>query len=385
MILNFLLFNLFILLFFLIRDIIKYNINFSEFKERLGINTLKCRNYDYLIHGASCGELQSIIPIIKILKNKNKNFLISGWTPSGVRLLKKKGINNTILKPYETFINIFFFILNYKFKKLIIIESDIWPIFIIIIKLLRIKIIAINYKKKEKKKLRNILHNLLIDKIFLKNNINISDYLSKYEFLGNTKLLNVKTDLIELPKKNNIITIVSAHENEFFIHKKIIKYCIDNNVKIIYIPRYLSDNLSNKHKFKDFNYYLLDKQTINFDNIVNNNNLIVCNLYGIVQLALSVSKICIMGGTYNNVGCHNLVEPIINKCLIIMGPSFHTQKDMFDVLNIEKCIYICSNYKIIINTLKILLLSDSENKINNTINYLKKYNINIKKKLELAL
>ena len=109
----FFLLNFTIIFLSIIKDIYKYNINFSEFKQRLGfININDNYKYNYLIHGASCGEILSSKYIINKLKNKNSKFILTSHTPTGYRLIKKY-YTKSYLKPYDTiFTNLIFFIFN---------------------------------------------------------------------------------------------------------------------------------------------------------------------------------------------------------------------------------------------------------------------------------
>ena len=144
----------------------------------------------YLIHGASCGEILSSKYIIKKLKSNNKKFILTSETPTGYRLIKKY-YTKSYLKPYDTIITNFIFFLFNKPEFIIIIESDIWPVFLLFVKLLSIKIISINYKYKKNKSIRNNIHYYLLDKIYLRENYKLlikNNY--KYEYLGNIKLLN---------------------------------------------------------------------------------------------------------------------------------------------------------------------------------------------------
>ena len=40
-----------------------------------------------------------------------------------------------------------------------------------------------------------------------------------------------------------------------------------------------------------------------------------------------------MGDTFNKIGGHNLVEPAINKNIILIGPNYNTCIDMVNLLN----------------------------------------------------
>ena len=43
-----------------------------------------------------------------------------------------------------------------------------------------------------------------------------------------------------------------------------------------------------------------------------------------------------MGGTFNDTGGHNLIEPGINKNAILTGPNTHTQENQVNILYVIK-------------------------------------------------
>ena len=364
--LNFFFFNLFLIFFFILKDVYSYNISKKELYQRLGF--IKQNNYyiDYLIHGSSCGEVITSLPIIKLLKNKNKKFIISAGTLTGYRLIKRK-VKYSIPKPYDSFLTILIFYYLIRPKNIIIIESDVWPIMISIGKLLNINIILINYIFKEKKPLRNLFHRLVANKIYVREKLNFFN--SQYKYLGNIKYLNKPSESNYILKKK-CLSILCAYKNELNIHFNVIKYCIENDIKIIYIPRHLNFIDDIKGKFSFFKPIFINNDIKNIERILNNNNLIVVNCFGLTNKLLEFSKVTIMGGTFNTIQGHNILEPIYKLNYVIVGPHHETIKSTIRTINYKNIIVkidqqdiysiisnIINNYNIkdllfIINTIK---------------------------------
>ena len=82
-------------------------------------------------HGASVGEITSIIPIIKNFENNNKikRILITSSTKSSSYILSKYKFKKTIHQFYPFDLNIFtkLFINHWKPKLAIFVDSEIWP------------------------------------------------------------------------------------------------------------------------------------------------------------------------------------------------------------------------------------------------------------------
>ena len=361
-------------------DIYKYKITILEYLQRLSLYKTK-RKYDYLIHGASCGEILLSIPIVKNLEQNKNRVIVSCDTVSGYRLIKKKlGKTNVVLKPYENIFILLYFFYIMNPENIIIIESDIWPIFIGVVKLLNIRIIAINYKFKPEKPYRNKIHYYLLDKIYLKESVNLVN--EKYEFLGNIKLLNCGNS--RLIVKKNLLVIISAHCDELEIHCKIIYFCLKNNIKIVYIPRHLNYEKILKMKFRELKYHWLIDKNKNIKKLINDFDLIICYCYGLTNEFLSHSKLSVMGGTFNKIGGHNIFEPIVNHNYLIMGPNYNTCADLYIILNKFKIISVCDNITKL--TEEILYLNDrSIDDINKTLSYIDNYIHDLRNKLKYIL
>jgi 3-deoxy-D-manno-octulosonic-acid transferase len=369
-----LLLNLIFILIFTLIDNIKYNITFNEYLQRLGIHSNNY--YDFLIHGASCGEVNSAIPLINILEEQGKRVLLTCQTITSYRNIKSK-VKYVILKPYEHPVIILNFLFWIKFKNMIIIERDIWPIYIGFAKLFKIHTSSINYSYKTNRYIINRLHRYFLDTIYLKEKLKLNN--KKYIYLGNIKFLNINT--VVFNKKKNMLVICSAHKEELSIHITIIDFCIKNSIKVVYIPRHLNYRELIKTKFNRFKYYFLkDSLEKDLDNIVNTHNFIICHCFGLIPYFLSLSKITIMGGTYNNTGGHNFIEPVINKNYVITGPNYSTQKDIVNILNTNDCIKICNNTDKIKSIIQKILKNknDLNLELKNINNYKQKLLLDIK-------
>lgn len=383
----FIIYHLLVLFIGLYKDINKYNISYFEFLERLCIyKSKKINKCDILFHAVSCGEAKTITNIIDLLNdeyitkkyNKELKYLFTIHTPTAFRIINNKNKYNVILKPFDIFPTILYLILKIQPKYLIICESDIWLIYYIIAKIYGCKIFLINYKLKKKKIIRNIIHSYLVDKFYTKEEYTKTDLnmillfnsflkrkthsiiLSKYTYLGNLKFL-IDIPIIKFNKKYKKVTIVigSAGENELDIHIKyitsIIKY--SKNINFIYIPRHLNwkSNFINNINNTGIAYKFIDNiEFIKEDNI----NLYVYWGYGLLTNFYSKSNICLIGNTFNNIGGHNIIEPIVNLNHLLIGPIHYT---CIDIINKMKHTNICCDEYSLINTTK--------NIINNLENY----------------
>lgn len=314
------------------KDYNKYNMTVeSILTNRFFIKENKTVNI--LIHCVSCGEFKCITPLIDMFIEKNIPYSVSIHTPTGFNMAKHK--YNTFLKPYDSFLSMLHLFFVLKPQIIIISGSDTWPFFIFFSILLNTKIYYINYEIKNKF-LRNSLHYYISTKIFLKQTKHpyLSKYKNKYFYLGDLKFL-YKTNLNTIKNNKIILTIASAHKEEFKIHLNFIKKIINKNpnIKIIYIPRHLDwySLLISKLKNIDFNI------SNNIHHVLNSKkNIQIFWKMGCLNTILQHSHICLMGGTFDDTGGHNLIEPGINKNPILTGPNTHTQENQVNILYVIK-------------------------------------------------
>jgi len=338
-------------------DIIRYQVDFNTIINRF--NYFKFKKTDILMHGASCGESQIAIPIIKKLENFHTKVNLSVTTPTGFKLVRKY-TDNVFLKPYDEIFSMLIMFAIMRPKTLIIIERDVWPFYILFAKIFNCRIFFINYKIKNK--ITDRIHYLLADKIFTINECN--SLKKKYIHLGDLKLLDLSNNSYKKSNKFLFIVIASAGRDEIDIHKKYISYLLKYpNIKIIYVPRHLNWKKTFKEHFKCFNYIFIN----NIKDIYHN-KISVCWKIGLLNQIYKHSHICLMGDTFNNVGGHNLLEPGISNNIILTGPNISTCKHQIKLI---PHFYLCNNLSDLILISNRVIKNYYTQEINNTVKILK--------------
>ena len=118
--------------FFIIYRIFKKKEDKKRFIEKLSIPTVKRRKGKIIwFHGASVGEILSIVPIIKYYEKKKfvDQILITSSTVSSSYVLKKFKFKKTVHQfyPIDHFLFTKNFLNYWKPSLAIFIESEIWP------------------------------------------------------------------------------------------------------------------------------------------------------------------------------------------------------------------------------------------------------------------
>lgn len=365
-ILFFILLQLFIFILLIHKDITKYKLKLSTIIIKRFFSFYE--NKDVLLHGVSCGEVKSLEIIVRYLENNNKSYYITSHTPTGY-YLGKKFTTNIILKPYDSFVTMFIFFLLIKPKYLVISESDSWPFYLFFAKIFCKEIIYINYKFKYNKPLRNIYHNLFANRIYLKfNQIKPWYTKNKYKLLGNIKFLNHQlTEKHLLPKS---VIFASAHIEEIDTHIKIFLQLED--YVLIYVPRHLNCKDETINKLNKFNLNWCED--IDDINITKNKKIInIFWKFGILNKLYNITQITVMGGTFDNTGGHNIIEPIVNRNIVLVGNSLYTIMDLLDIFKV---------FQIKEDNVKKILLNIDKSTINDNIDIYNKYCNNVKSNLK---
>ena len=355
---------------------------FSFFSKERGVGNL------IWFHGASVGEILSIIPLIeKYEKEKSvKKILITSSTLSSSKVLKKFQFSKTIHQFYpidHIFLTKKF--LNYwKPSLAIFVESEIWPSMFNDIKNKKIPLILLNARLTKKTfnrwtKLGNFSTSIfskisiaypqnLETKYFLKKlktkKINLIGNLKFIE--NNNKNLNTHDKNLRLKFRNKKIWIASStHANEEYFcgltHLELKKK--NKNLITIIIPRHVHrvKEIINDIKNLNLNVTLHSSKTNN----LKNTDIYIVDTFGETKKFHKIGCSVFLGGSIIPRGGQNPLEAAHFGARIFHGPNVDNFKDVYKLLkslNISKKI----------NTPKQLSSLVSFNKNKNTAKKVKK-------------
>ena len=286
-------------------------------------NFSQLENFDYLIHFASIGELNSINYLIENLSSKK--VLLTCSTLSSYNLAKKKYQNySVIFLPLDFRWNINKFLHHIRIKKIIWIDSEIWPNWLIISNKRKIKNILVNGRlsKKSFSRWKNFssFSKLLGSQYSLIFAKGLEDK-KKFEIIfdreilyhGNLKFyqkLNLNND------KKNIICFASIHREEFESVIQIIKKLDLNSIEqVIIIPRHI--HFSTKLKSM-INFY--------------SNKIFILEKFGENNIAYENSKLTFMGGSLFDHGGQNPIEPLSKGCFVLSGQYINNFSEIYEDL-----------------------------------------------------
>ena len=324
-----------------------------RFKEKFCIFSKKNDDETIWFHGASVGEILSIIPIIKIFEKdiKIKKILITSSTTSSSLILSKYKFKKTIHQFYPFDLNMFTnqFIEYWKPKLAIFVDSEIWPNMYKNLNKNKIPLILLNARITKRSFKRWKYFPNFSKKIFekiniaLPQNIETKKYLKRLgakniKMLGNLKFYGVSEtnkDISGLKKKfrkKNIWCAASTHKNEEIfigrVHKEL-KTKIKNLLTII-IPRHIdrkdeiADELLKTGLKTEF--HTLSK------NLKKGTDVYIVDTYGEASKFYSLSSLTFVGGSLISHGGQNPLESAREGNFILSGPHIDNFKEVYQML-----------------------------------------------------
>ena len=363
-------------------DKIRFKEKFCFFSKNNNING------SIWFHGASVGEILSIIPLVKKFEKDKKvqKIIITSSTISSSIILSKYKFKKTIHQFYPYDLNFFSkkFINYWKPKVAIFVDSEVWPNMFNNLNKSKVPLILLNARITKKSYTRwkylPYFSNNIFNKITvaLPQNLETKKYLKllgtkNIQIAGNLKYFGAKNLDINNSKlkkkflKKKIWCAASTHKNEELIIGKIhkeLKTQIKNLLTII-IPRHIDRK---KDIAEELSKIGLNSEFHTSSNgLKKDTDVYIVDTYGDAPKFYSLTKLTFVGGSLILHGGQNPLEPAREGNYILFGPNIGNFKEVYDMLEKLKI------------AKKIKSTKNLKNLIVKKINYLE--NTNVKYKL----
>ena len=337
--------------------------NIKSLKEKFSFNSKRRVNGKLIwFHGASVGEVLSIIPIIKHYeKDKSiKQILVTSSTLSSLKVIKKFSFKKTIHQFYP----IDHFIFNNKFINYwkpslgIFVDSEIWPMMFQNLKYKNIPIILLNARLTKKTFSRwikiksfaksvfnkitiaypqNKETNLYLKELDVRNIITIGNL--KFSENSDENLNNISKKLKSELDKKKIWVASSTHKTEEIFCAKAhlkLKKKITNLLTII-IPRHIhrANEITNQIKNLNLKIALHSSKPKNLKNV----DIYLVDTFGETKKFHQIGNTVFLGGSIIKRGGQNPLEATRLGAKILHGPNTDNFKDVYKhlkLLNISK-------------------------------------------------
>ena len=335
----------------------------KRFIEKFSFSSkIKKRGKTIWFHGASVGEILSIIPLIKNYEKRNsvKQILLTSSTLSSSKVIKKFNLKKTIHQFYP--IDYFFFtnkfLEHWKPNLAIFIESEIWPCMFRSLGNRKIPLILLNARFTRKtfrrwnkiKKYSETIFNKIT--IAFPQNIETKKFLirlnaKKIKIIGNLKFSEsnfknfskISGRLNLQLKKKKVWIASSTHRNEEIFCAKAhieLKKKVKNLLTII-IPRHVHRTKEIVKEIKDLNLNVAchSNKSHNLKNI----DIYIVDTFGETKKFHKIGSSVFLGGSIIKRGGHNPLEAARFGARILHGSSTDNFRDVYKLLkslNISK-------------------------------------------------
>ena len=365
--------------------LIKRKESFLRFKEKFCIfSKPKIRGKLIWFHGASVGEVQSIVPLIEKLEKKKdiKQILVTSNTLSSSKIMEKISSKKIIHQffPIDTNILSRKFLNYWKPNLVFFIDSEIWPNMLKNLHEKKIPFGLLNGRitKKTFKRWMNFPN--FSKKIFSQFSICLSSsyesmiYLKKLgskkvKLLGNLKFSQSENEKLKFDiklrkfiKSKKVWCASSTHktEEEFcgVVHKKLkTKY---KNLLTIIIPRHIErvKKIENELKNLGLKIHLHEPKS----QIKDNTDIYIVNAYGKTKSFYNNCKNIFLGGSLIKHGGQNPLEAARYGCNILHGPNIDNFKEIYNFLKIKKISKRINNQKDMVYSLNKCFSKNSNTK-----------------------
>tara|TARA_B110000444_G_C18815938_1_gene585135 strand:+ start:428 stop:1645 length:1218 start_codon:yes stop_codon:yes gene_type:complete len=370
----------------LIVRLLKKKEDLKRFKEKFCFFSKK-RNKGKLIwfHGASVGELQSIVPLVeKLNENKKiKQILITSNTLSSSKIISNFKFKKVTHQFFPVDVNFFSnkFLNYWKPSIAFFIDSEIWPNMLINLKNNKVSTILLNGRITKKTFARWMMFPGFANSMFDKFNLCLSSnnesrkYLQKLgakkiKYIGNLKyaqseqkLKKIKNNIKKFIKSKKVWCASSTHFNEEkfcgLIHKKLKKKY--KNLLTIIIPRHINRTESIKKILTNLGLKIhLDEPSSPIDPTT---DIYLVNSYGKTKSFYNNCKSVFLGGSIINHGGQNPLEAARFGCDILHGKNVANFKEIYEFLNKNKISHLVNTKLEFEKKLKTLLFKkDSSSK-----------------------
>ncbi len=366
--------------------LIKRKEHLTRFKEKFTFFSKKRKKGNLVwFHGASVGELMSIIPLIEKLEKKRaiKQILVTTSTLSSSKIFTKFKFKKTIHQffPVDTNYHSKKFLDYWKPNFVIFIDSEIWPNMITNLKeksichiLLNARITlksfkrwkalgifsknlfkSFNYTYPQNEQTKKYLKYFRVKRIKKLGNLKFSEGVFDSNKLINSRLKNFLSD-------KKYWCAASTHDGEELIVANVhlnLQKKLKNLVSIV-IPR----NTQRTQKIINIFSQLGLKVHIHSANkeIQKNTQVYIVDTYGETKAFFKICKTVFLGKSLTAQGGQNPLEPARYNCNIVHGPKVSNFYEIYNLLGKNKISFKVKNQNQLIEKINQLLKKNKRSK-----------------------
>ncbi len=324
-------------------------------------------------HAASVGELNALKPLIDTFSSQGHSYLITAYTRSGIRHARNTYTGGEILK-YPFVDNPFFvrrLIENHKPDILIIAETELWPFLIGESRSSGLHIFIVNGRISDRTfrryyRFRWLFGRILkkVSRIYAKSDKHRRRFLllgaEDVRFMGDLKVdavmgpvRRISREELGFSQEDILITFGS-------IRKREIPHIISTLRKLrglsrfVIAPRHLENVPLLMKKLKDEGFSVSTRTSPQAGS-----DVVILDTMGELRSIYGISDMAFVGGTLEDYGGHNILEPLYFGIPTIVGKYYWNVREHVDYFRRKKAIFIMEDSQELVETVRFLLKNPS--------------------------
>ncbi len=284
-------------------------------------------------HAASVGEVEAVTPLIRACLDLGEKLIVTSFTATGYQAIRRnfaESVESGVI-PFDFYFNCRHFFHQHSIKLGLIMETELWPELLYQARRHNIPLLQINARLSQKSlsaaaPIRRILKTTLgyFSKILARSQIDREWLLQlgareeDISVLGNLKSVDSDAPNPARLLDNDYVLLASSHAGEElqFLQSR---PALGWDCLIVIAPRHpqRSRTIQSEMDSLGLRYAVRSSgQTIDQDTQV-----YLADTLGELKALMAHARVVVMGGSFDNTGGHNLIEPASLGCAIITGPS----------------------------------------------------------------
>ena len=285
------------------------------------------------VHASSVGEVESISPLVKSLLDQGETILFTSFTATGYTTIKSnfsERVESSII-PIDFAWHCWRFFRQHSIKCCVLMETELWPELLFQAANKNIPIIQVNARLSDKSLKAPIFIRSLLRRTLAyvtlhltrnendKTNLQALGALSEnIEIIGNLKsnpgVLNETARLIDRP----YLLMASTHADEEIelLQQRPEEF---RQTLIVIAPRHPQRSKDIQQQIGQLGIHYSVRSL--GQSISQETEVYLADTLGELKQFMKHAQVVIMGGSFDQTGGHNLIEPASLGCAIITGPS----------------------------------------------------------------
>ncbi len=381
----------------------------SRWKEHFGFTQpLQAVEQPLWIHAVSVGEVIAATPLIKALKVKYPTtpILVTTTTSTGAAQVEKLGsVVEHRYMPIDFSWAVRRFLKIVRPRKMLIMETELWPNTLNTVDSLNIPIIVINARLSEKS-FRNYQRIQPLFNLLAPNLAHVccqyQDDANRFEQLGISKdKLSITGSLkfdIQVPNDSTtaakelrehlghqrpVWIAASTHKGEDELVLEAHKIILEKlpNALLILVPRH-PERFNAVFELCTHHGFVVSRRTL-ANGTPQHSQVYLGDTMGEMFTLIGAADACFMGGSLlgSKVGGHNMLEPIAFGVPVVNGPSYYNFKEISEQLLENNLMQLCYTPQDLAKLINQVFLNEHEKDKRHMRDFMKKHQGSIKKTL----